>query len=308
MITCLGASLLLGYGLRTMHKAEQQARKLSALWPAEQTTVHFTSPLSWQDYQLWIRRLPQGQWIAYRIEGDLAVIDGTFTDAFPESVRSPVFLDLLQQGQRIALVDPDHLTDRPSIDIRQQTYRVHPAPLAFLPAQTAIHLRSLGPEAALPDHFRIRLPATAVKQLLLHSPYADEVTVIDHNQRRAEAMSELHHLRRLFQGLTCAVAILVSLILMSSWTSEFAERKTEFALRRTLGATPRHLQIQVITESLATCAPALIIGLLAFLNRIPFSTLLTAFAGCLLVIFISCGIPAHRASRKPPAEILKHAS
>lgn len=303
-LLCLAAGLLLGAGLLSLHRAADEARELAAAWPEDHSTLRLDADLPWTAYRQLLLRLQPGSWTAYRVHDSTAWVEGTLDDGF----RDPRGLTLLpfdlDRGHPVAL-------SRETTGLlrhRNRLYQVVGARTGFLSTNHILPLAALSRTERLPTHIRVRESATNLRGRLPSLAADDKIDLIDHQSERGDALRRLTSLRWRFTASTLIAALLVGMVLATLWTTEVEERKVEFALRRTLGATPSHIHRQLLGEAFWICGAPLLLGLLPYTGRIPAAPLLGAVAGGWSLLALVCAVPAHRAAHRPPAETLQHAS
>lgn len=300
---CVG--LLVAGGFRMWHRADSESRSLLAAWPADRTTLQPTAPLHPEEVSQLCSRLPPGEWWAEHLEQEILWVSGALPPELDPEEGTPLTPDVLHRGTAAALVSPDQgwSVEETGLhrDVVFRVWGIRPLPHS---AELLLPWASRSSEPIPPDSLEIRLPANRVQPLIQDLPFASELSLLDHQQQRANARAGFFRLTRNLMLLGLAAALLTALILQALIRFELQERRTEFALRRSLGATPGTIRNQVLTETFATAGIPSIVGAALLLPLLPRSGvwLLLMLPGW----FLLCALPpALRAARLPPHEALK---
>ncbi len=304
----LAVSALIGLGLHILDRTARETDQLLSAWPADQSTLLLTPPVDPQLYLTLLRRLPEGEWMAYKMDSDTAWVEGKLPERAFQGSGSTLPPDLIQRGEPVALVSSTSNPEaRPGeiLQHRGQAFRILGVGTLGLSVSRMIPVRSQPGGRVQPDHLLIQQPATEVEKRIQDLEQADRLTLLDHSAKRVEAAAGFQRVKRSLAALTAVVGLLVAVLLQSFYQSEIRERKSEFALRRSLGARPADIRNQILLEALlgSTCPVLLGLGVfLLYLN--PLLVLLTL---CLTVgwILLCATLPALQAARIPPGEALK---
>ncbi|MEX2607165.1 MAG: ABC transporter permease [Kiritimatiellia bacterium] len=304
----LAVSALIGLGLHILDRTARETDDLLSAWPADQSTLLLSAPVDAHLYLTLLRRLPEGEWLAYKLDSDTAWVEGRIPFSLFQGSGISLPPDLIQRGEPVALVTSTaHPDARPGglLQHRGQAFRILGVGTLSLPVSRILPVRSQPGRQVQPDHLLIQLPAAEVKKRIQDLEQRDRLTLMDHSAKRTEASAGFQRVKRSLAALTAVVALLVAVLLQSFYQSEIRERKSEFALRRSLGARPADIRNQILLEALLGSACPVVLGLglfLVYLN--PLHILLTL---CLTVgwILLCATLPALQAARIPPGEALK---
>lgn len=304
----LAVSALIGLGLHILDRAARETDQLLSAWPADQSTILLSTPVDPNAYLTLLRRLPEGGWMAYKLDSDTAWVDGSIPDRFFQGIGSTLPPDLIQRGEPVALVaSASHPDARPGelLQHRGQAFRILGVGDPGLPVSRILPVRSQPGGQVRPDHLLLQLPAAQVENRIRDLEQADRLTLIDHSAKRQEAAAGFQRVKRSLAALAAVVALLVAVLLQSLYQSEIRERKSEFALRRSLGARPADIRNQILLEALLGSACPVLLGLgIFFLYLNPLHVLLT-LALTVGWILLCAGLPALQAARIPPGGALK---
>lgn len=304
----LAVSALIGLGLHILDRAARETDHLLSAWPPDQCTLTLTPPVDAHRVQTLLRRFPEGDWMAYKTDGDTAWVDGRIPAGYFQGEGISLPPDLLQRGEPVALAasgtDPEH---RPGgrLHHRGQAYRILGVGRLGLPVSYILPARSQSPEQVRPDHLLIQRPATAIRSRVRDLEQAGHVTLTDHQAKRQDARAGFRRVKRSLAALAAVTGLLVAVLLQSLFQSEIRERKSEFALRRSLGARPADIRNQILLESLLGSALPVLAGLgvfLLYLNPLHVLVTLLLTTGWIL---LCATLPALQAARIPPGEALK---
>lgn len=304
----LGLSLLTGGGLWMLHQADKESQTLLAAWPPDQCSLLLPPNAAADLFQTLRNRLPPERWFAFRIDGTTAWILGHLPPGFFQGNGSTLTPDLIQRGDPVALRSQDARPLRMPGDllaIDEQAYRIYGVGRFPLPAEQVIPLRARSLQDQQLDQVIVTLPASELRPLIQDLLTWSDLKLVDHQEKLFQARAGFRTLRRNLMGLGLAAALLVALLLQALYQAEIRERKSEFALRRSLGATPNDIRHQILLEALCGSALPVLVGYLLFLPLLPPVSLLTALSATIGWLLLCATLPAHQAARLPPGEALK---
>lgn len=308
LLLCFGLSLLIGGGLLLMEKSRQETKTLLAAWPKDQSTLLLNgSEKAALSLELQ-NRLPAHQWLGIQQEGDTAWIIGTLPEAFFQGYGHSLSPHQISKGEAVALLSENaHLESRPGELFLngQQAFRIMGVGSFPLPVQQILPLRAKTLQNPAVDSFLVQLPASELKSSIQDLLTYQSVRLVDHQEKQQLAKAGFEKLQRNLLGITLAVAFVVALLLQALYQAEIRERKSEFALRRSLGATPNDIRNQILLEALIGSAFPTLLGYSFFLLTLPLPILATAIGLTLGWMLLCATLPAVQAARIPPGEALK---
>lgn len=301
----LFVGLLSSVGFRTWSQAELESRRLLQAWPPERTTLAFSGTPDADEAAMLLERLPPGDWWSWEIHKDVVWVKGTLPPEYVPQEGSPLQSDHIRRGMPVGLADP-------STPWRTGEVGTHQG-IAFeiigktqLPESASVMLpATLRFEASTgAEKIEVRVPADQLRQRIADLPFYNDLSLLDHRQKREEARVGFRRLTLQLSILAGASALLVALILQTVVRLELKERRFEFALRRSVGARPSDIRTQILTESFCTAGLPALVGVLVLMPTLPGQAwlLVAAVPGWFVLSAIP---PACHAAALPPHEALK---
>ena len=301
-------SLLICGGRWMLHKADAESQRLLQTWPADQCTLLLPDDPAADLFRDLQARLPPDSWLATRIEGNSVWILGSLPADFFQGRGHSLSPDLIQRCEAVALlaegVDPA-LGPGDLLKVDGQAYRIYGVGRFPLPAEAVLPLRARNLQDQQVDQVTVRLPASRLQPLIQDLLIWRDLKLVDHQEKRFQVQAGFRKLRRNLSGLGFAAALGVALLLQALYQAEIRERKSEFALRRSLGARPQDIRNQLLLEALLGTALPVIVGGLLFLPALPHTILLGALTLITLWLLLCALLPAHQAARLNPGDALK---
>ncbi len=307
-LLALGLSLFISAGLWLLHKTEAEADALLKSWPADQCTLLIRNPLSSEKIRDLEQRLPASHWFSYQIEGSTAWISGTLPHDFFVGRGVSLPPEVIDRGEPAVLLQQANSNELQPGDIflqHDQAYRIYGVGSFPLPVENIIPRRAKDLHPPTPEAFKINLPASLIRPLVSDLLIKKEIQLVDHQDKQRQARSGFRKLRRNLSGIALASALLVALLLQALYQAEIRERKSEFALRRSLGARPEDIRNQILLETFMGSAIPCLFGTLIFLPLVPFMQLAIAWISILGWILLCASLPALQAAGLHPGDALK---
>ncbi|WFB34330.1 ABC transporter permease [Kiritimatiellota bacterium B12222] len=308
MMLCLMLSLLTGSELWMLEKASSEADTLLQAWPQDASTLLLPAQPNPEKLIELTQRLPAGSWYGLRINASTAWVTGTLPPDFftgqgngfsPQDLHAgemAVYLSAYAYPQQI----PGGL-----FPFENQAFRIYGVGQFPLSVDKVIPLRSQTASIAELQQLKIALPASTVEPLIKEFLQWQNIQLIDHREKQQLAQAGFQKLKRILTGITIAVALLIAVLLQALYQAELRERKTEFALRRALGATPQNIRNQILGEALLGSVLPCLLGYLFFLPLVPLAPLLSAMILAPAWILFCATLPAMQAAKLIPSEALK---
>lgn len=307
-LLALALSLLIGAALTMLRSAEQEAETLLQNWPSDQCTLLLPPDQDTQLLHEISSRLPPGSWMACELEGRTAWVLGTLPRGFFQGQGSALSHDLIRRGEAAVLLQSSAAESWQPEDLylfEDRAYRIYGIGQFALPAERLIPRRARDLLPPRPDFIKVSLPASRIQPLLRDLLTQPGLQLVDHQEKQQQARSGFMKLRRKLSGIILAAALLAALLQQALSQAEIRERKSEFALRRSLGARPKDLRNQIVLEVLLLSALPGLLGLIPFAFRLPLRTLVSAYALTIGWILLCAMLPALQAARLRPGEALK---
>lgn len=304
----LGLSLLVCGGTHMLRRADRQTRHLLDAWPPDQCTLLLPTDPASDLFSLLHPRLPPHQWLALRLEGSSAWVLGSLPPGFFQGQGISLSPDLIQRGEPVALLAEGARPGlRPGdlLHIDGQAYRIFGVGRFPLPAQQVLPLRARSLTDQRVDRIHVSLPASLVQPLIQDLLDWSDLKLVDHQEKLLEVRRGFRLLRRNLLGLASAAAVGAALLLQALYQSEIRERKSEFALRRALGARPSDIRHLLLMEAFCGAILPVALGCLLFLPLLPPVTLLGIISLITLWLCICAALPAHQAAQLNPGDALK---
>lgn len=301
----LSVGLLSALGTRTWVQAGRETRSLLQAWPPDRTTLLIPESLDQDEALLLLERLPAGSWWAWTLSGDILWVGGALPPELTPKEGSPLQADLIEQAFPAGLVAPSTdwqiggigTVEDIAFEVLGRTELPESASV-LLPAA----LRPGGAPAF--QRIEIRRPAADLLPQVVDLPFFAQLSFLDHQQQRKQAGSGFRRLTLQLSLLGLAAAGLTALILQSLIRLELRERRFEFALRRSLGAQPSDIRMQILTEMFLTVGMPSLIGVAVMLPLLPPAAWM--LLGIVPGWFVLCALPpAQHAASLPPHEALK---
>ncbi|MDF3127958.1 ABC transporter permease [Kiritimatiellaeota bacterium B1221] len=304
----LGLSLLISTGLWLLQKAKTEADILLKSWPADQCTLLIRRTLSPEQSQNLEQRLPPNHWYSFEIEGSTAWISGTLPPDFFHGRGRSLSPEVIARGEPAVLLQQSPARSLQPGDLflqNEQAFRIYGIGRYSLPVDSIIPRRAKDLLPPAPQEFKINLPASLIKPLVNDLLQKEGVQLVDHQDKQRQARAGFRKLRRNLSGIALASALLAALLLQALHQSEIRERKSEFALRRSLGARPEDIRNQILLETFTGSAIPSLVGTLLFLPAVPFTHLAMAWCAILGWILLCASLPALQAAHLHPSDALK---
>ena len=134
--------------------------------------------------------------------------------------------------------------------------------------ETASILLPLGLHPAplpLPTQLEVETTLRELENRISFLPFAGQVQLLDHQQKRTEARAGFRRLTRNLTLLALVAVGVTALLSQALIRFELQERRHEFALRRSLGASPANILKQILTETFVTTGLPALLGVLLVL-------------------------------------------
>ena len=297
--------LFASIGTRIWHQADQESKRLLSAWPPDRTSIELPTRLDQDERALFLQRLPPGTWWAWTQEDEILWAQGSLPQEYRPVEGVPLQPDLMTAGVAVGLVSTTSSWSLHEIvDVQGVGFQV--LGKVGLPESVRVilpHTIQTSPTRN-PLQVEVRLEAADIVSRIRDLPFFEDLSLVDHRQARKEARKGFRRLSIQLTLLAGVAALLTAIILQSLIRLELRERRFEFALRRSLGAQPSDIRIQILTEiGLSTGLPSLL-GILFFLPALP-----PAGWSLALIVpgwFLLCALPpAHHAASLPPHQALK---
>lgn len=308
LLLCFVLSVLIGGGLLILEKSKRATESLLAAWPKDQCTLLVRSADPGKLTRELEKRLPPHHWLGIRIQNQTAWVTGTLPESFFQGQGHALSPKQIKEGDSVILLNQNLGETKGPGDIfiaEDQAFRIMGIGAFPLQAERVAPLRAKRLQETAVDSFLIQQPASELRPLVQDLLRWKDIQLIDHQEKQQQAKQGFQRLRRNFVGITLAVGLMVAILLQALYQSEIRERKSEFALRRSLGATPANIRNQILFEALIANALPAFVGYLFFIALLPALTLVLAFGFTLLWMLLCATLPAIQAASIPPGEALK---
>jgi hypothetical protein len=274
-------------------------------WPADRTTIQVPDSLEDGQTAQLLNRLPPGQWWSWVKEDTILWVRGTLPPELTPVEGMPLQPDLIAGGHPAALAERSSDWKTGGIGSRNDTgFRVMGKTELPEGAELLLPAALRFQTEPTPDHLEVMMSGSMLTPFLRDLDFFPDLRLLDHQQKRQQARAGFRRLTLRLLALGLTATVLTALILQTLIRLELKERRFEFALRRSLGATPANIRHQILAEILVLIGVPSLLGVIMIP---PTSMAAGIILGLLLPGWLLlCALPpANHAASLPPHDALK---